>query len=329
MKKFWKVIVATVATIVTYGATSGWAASWAAGAFGAGTTAAAVAGGALAGGIAGFVGGAIGSGSLKGALRGAFSGAVFGGLGGYFKAANVGDFAQVASHAIAGGIMSDLQGGNFGHGFFTAGVMKGFGKIDFGGLKVIGRTVIQAMVGGTVSRITGGKFANGAVTSAIQFVVNEKSGWIRDRWEDLKGIGRDLRAFVKASELDTAGAAGYGLKFSSPTGSSVNAQAKIAAGIKFTDNESEQGFFLKGTLAFEAEVPFAKVGFGSIEGEGFFLPEKGHVYWKDPVIRSPKWELIGINLPSTNVFEASLTIQPVNVNYKFDWNKFERLRNGG
>ena len=60
-----------------------------------------------------------------------------------------------------------------GHGFFTAGIMKGFGKINLGDMNVVGRTIIQAMVGGTVSRVTGGKFANGAITSAIQFVVNE------------------------------------------------------------------------------------------------------------------------------------------------------------
>jgi hypothetical protein len=182
LKKYWRVIVAAVVTVVTYGAATGWAAGWLAGTAFAGSQ---VAIGAIAGGIAGFAGGAVSSGSLKGALRGAFSGAVFGWLGGYFKAAKVGDFTQLGAHALAGGIMSDLQGGNFGHGFLTAGVMKGFGKINFGDTNVIGRTVLQAMVGGTVSRITGGKFANGAITAAIQFTVNEKSGAIREWWQGI------------------------------------------------------------------------------------------------------------------------------------------------
>ena len=127
------------------------------------------------------------SGSLRGALNGALSGAAFGAVGGSFKAYGVESVgAQMGAHAVVGGIISDLQGGKFGHGFFTAGVMKGFGKINFGNMNIYGRTVIQAMVGGTVSKLTGGKFANGAVTAAIQFVVNEKSGWIQKQWENIR-----------------------------------------------------------------------------------------------------------------------------------------------
>jgi len=184
VKKYWRVIAAAVVSVVTYGAASGWAAGWLAGTSLAGSQ---IAIGAIAGGITGFVGGGIATGSLRGALKGAFSGAVFGAIGGSFKAygiENVG--AQMGIHAVAGGIMSDLQGGKFGHGFFTAGVMKGFGKINFGDMNTIGRTIIQAMVGGTLSKVTGGKFANGAVTAAIQFTVNEKSGWIQEQWNSMK-----------------------------------------------------------------------------------------------------------------------------------------------
>jgi len=207
--------------------------------------------------------------------------------------------------------------------------MKGFGKINFGDINVFGRTALQAIAGGTVSTLTGGKFANGAITSAIQFVVNEKSGWIRERWQDLKSIGKDLSAFFNASELDAGVARGYGLEINSPNGTKVNAQVKIDAGVRLTDNNYEQGFVFKGALALEVEAPFAKVGFGSIEGEGLFLPGKGTGYWKDLAVKNPKWELQGTTLPNLHTFEASLTIQPINIKFKFDWNKYERLRNEG
>lgn len=175
VKKYWRVIAAAVVTYFTAGAVGGWAASWAAGAFGAGTTAAAVAGGALTGAIAGAAGGLVATGTLKGALTGAVTGAAFGGLGGYGKAMQWGKEAFVGTHAMVGGVLSELQGGKFGHGFITAGVMKGVGmgvdaNID---MNDVSKTVVMAIAGGTVSKLTGGKFGNGAMTSAIQFVVNQ------------------------------------------------------------------------------------------------------------------------------------------------------------
>jgi hypothetical protein len=83
---------------------------------------------------------------------------------------------QVGAHALAGGILSDLQGGKFGHGFFSAGFTKWAGKAwTLSPNKVIGNSLIQAMIGGTASKITGGKFANGAYTAALQYIVNEAS----------------------------------------------------------------------------------------------------------------------------------------------------------
>jgi hypothetical protein len=64
--------------------------------------------------------------------------------------------------------MESLQGGNFGNGFFAAGLTAvltpsiGAIKNDFR------RAITGALVGGTVSEATGGKFANGAVSGAIQ-----------------------------------------------------------------------------------------------------------------------------------------------------------------
>ena len=191
VKKHWKTIVAAVATYYTFG--------FASGLIGETLLGSQILAGAAAGSISGFVGGAIATGSLRGALQGAFSGAVFGGIG----AAGWGDTATLGAHAFAGGIISDLQGGNFGHGFLTAGVMKGFGKLDFGKMQMSMRTVVQAMVGGTVSKLTGGKFGNGAVTAAIQFVVNEASS-MKELAQDAYQAGVKFRNFVKASPLGIA-----------------------------------------------------------------------------------------------------------------------------
>ncbi|WP_042146370.1 MULTISPECIES: RHS repeat-associated core domain-containing protein [unclassified Pseudoalteromonas] len=197
VKKYWRVAVAAIATYVTAGAASGWAAGWLAGKALAGSQ---IAIGAIAGAIAGAAGGVVATGSLKGALKGAISGAVFGGLGGSFKAYGVGDMAQVGAHALAGGVMSDLQGGNFGHGFFTAGIMKGIGKINTS--ESIGRVMVQAIAGGTVSKLTGGKFANGAVTAAIQFTVNEIGGSKSfKRWGNMwRSAGKKIANFFGSVE---------------------------------------------------------------------------------------------------------------------------------
>jgi hypothetical protein len=183
VKKYWRVIAAAVATYFTAGAVANWAAGWAAGAFGASTTAAAVAGGALTGAIAGAAGGLVATGSLKGALIGAFSGAVFGGIGGGFNA-DSGFFAKggvghIGSHAVAGGGMSDLQGGKFGHGFWSAGLTKGLnvnGMIDSAGMAYdAARIAVAAVIGGTISKVTGGKFGNGAVSAGFAQMLNGNS----------------------------------------------------------------------------------------------------------------------------------------------------------
>ncbi len=79
--------------------------------------------------------------------------------------------AQISLHAITGGVVAELQGGKFAHGFISAGFTKGaLGRVggNFGT-----RLVAHAVVGGTVSKLTGGKFANGARTGAFQFLFNE------------------------------------------------------------------------------------------------------------------------------------------------------------
>jgi hypothetical protein len=206
VKKYWKPIVAAIAAVATYGAamaaltttssivTAYGTLSVSYATFGVGSY-------ALAGAAAGAVAGAITTGSLKGTLQGAFSGAVFGAIGGSFAGSGYENgIGHIGSHAAAGGVLSDLQGGNFGHGFWTAGVMKGVGIANSPSSgasmnQIAGRAVIQAMVGGTLSKVTGGKFANGATSAAIQFVVNglseSISGWVnkqKSRWQAARKV---------------------------------------------------------------------------------------------------------------------------------------------
>ncbi|WP_241970899.1 RHS repeat domain-containing protein [Pseudidiomarina donghaiensis] len=123
--------------------------------------------GAIAGGVnAGFNGGNI----LTGALRGAFAAAAFYGVGQAFEP---GSFGHIAGSGLAGGIMSEIFGGNFGHGFLSAGV-NAMASGTINGIKQVGgRIIASAVVGGTVSKLTGGKFANGAIVAAFSRVVDE------------------------------------------------------------------------------------------------------------------------------------------------------------
>ncbi|TMO54658.1 RHS repeat-associated core domain-containing protein [Pseudoalteromonas phenolica] len=136
-----------------------------------------------------------------GSLRAAFtSGAtslaisgVFYGIGQAFDASSgfwqTGGAAHIGAHALAGGVISDLQGGNFGHGFFSAGFSKfamgnaGFNYDDVSAGAIAGRTIIAAVIGGTASVISGGKFANGAQTAAMAQLFNQEASNFRKRFK--------------------------------------------------------------------------------------------------------------------------------------------------
>ena len=133
--------------------------------------------------ITGMVSGGVQSGSLKGALIGGFSAGMFNKIGANFEAiakANGGALsatgvaAKIGVHAVAGGVMSVLQGGKFGHGFISAGVVEAIGPkaLAMAGKNEAAQIVAAAVVGGTASRLAGGKFANGAVTGAFQWAFN-------------------------------------------------------------------------------------------------------------------------------------------------------------
>lgn len=198
LKKLWNKVRPFVGAIVgvalvyfTGGLASSWfAASW----YGAAT----------AGAIAGAAGAAANGGNiLRGALTGGVSGAAFFGVGQYFRGlsklnlqklsqggigslhsfgGNILTSSQIAgqifAHASVGGVLSSLQGGQFGNGFISAGFTKGVtgsGLTEYGSSSgaLVGETFAAAVVGGTVSEMTGGKFINGAQTAAFGYLFNE------------------------------------------------------------------------------------------------------------------------------------------------------------
>ena len=162
------------------------------------------------------------TGSLSAAFhaggRSAAVSGVFMGIGKAFTGAegswNVqGGAAHIAAHAVAGGVIADLQGGKFGHGFFAAGITKGFQASPYGSNNMVIGTVQSAIVGGTASAISGGKFANGAMTGAFQFLYNQcmSSGCSIEntfkRWGDMWGDASERMRNAFSKDVAKAGAA--------------------------------------------------------------------------------------------------------------------------
>ena len=163
----------------------------------------------------GFITGGIATGSLKGAALGALTAGVMQRIGAHFKELGADNTwwndnsidmfkkelhnfggnmltstqiaQQVASHAMAGGVISVISGGKFGHGFVSAGFTKGVGTpaLQATQADVVAGTLTSAVIGGTASVLSGGKFANGASTGAYQALFNfygknEAKSWITE-----------------------------------------------------------------------------------------------------------------------------------------------------
>ncbi|MFC4700695.1 RHS repeat domain-containing protein, partial [Glaciecola siphonariae] len=135
--------------------------------------------------VTGSLGAAFRSAAVTYATAQAFGqvGKSFDGTGFYAK----NGVGHIGAHALVGGVMSDLQGGKFGHGFISAGVSAlaggAFGKTP------VGRVIGSAVVGGTISKITGGKFANGAFTAAFAAALRADWGTQADTSASAPGGG--------------------------------------------------------------------------------------------------------------------------------------------
>jgi len=170
---------------------------------------------------AAMTGAAIGAGSaainggnvVTGALRGAFSAAAFYGVGQTFEP---GTFGNVVGNATVGGIMSDLNGGNFGHGFWAAGLSAAakpamYKKFGYSPDNAGARVVTAAVIGGTASKISGGKFANGAITAAFSQLFNGES-YAKRKWQQIQDLAKRAYAetqmignFIKDEGLNVLG----------------------------------------------------------------------------------------------------------------------------
>ena len=145
----------------------------------------------------GFLSAYVATGSLRAGLWGAFAAGVFWGIGTAFSDVaggpmqdgsamtmrySTGSFAaKIAAHAAGGGIVSSLEGGNFGSGFLAAGATEALspaiGKIDEAPVRIM----TAAIVGGTVSEVTGNRFASGAETAFFQELFNHEVHSIANR----------------------------------------------------------------------------------------------------------------------------------------------------
>ena len=130
--------------------------------------------------VGGAIGGGIAGGS-QGALMGAFT-SVLGMAGG----------GNILASAFVGGVISGLQGGNFGSGFLSAGVL----ALAVPGINAnidgrVGQVIAKALLGGTVSSLTGGKFANGAAMAAMQGALQKGDAGGADSYEDA-GINANM-----------------------------------------------------------------------------------------------------------------------------------------
>ncbi len=86
--------------------------------------------------------------------------------------------AKALAHGMVGGVMAELQGGKFAHGFASAGLTKLANVNNMIGTessKAGFRIATAAIIGGTISKVSGGKFVNGAGTAAFAQVFNGES----------------------------------------------------------------------------------------------------------------------------------------------------------
>ncbi|AWI08316.1 FG-GAP-like repeat-containing protein [Ereboglobus luteus] len=221
------VAVCVIVSMATYGAASPYMSAFAAT--------------VLAGAASGFAGAYISvsmaggspSAALKAGLRGGAVGALTAaatfGIGQYFDAGRgiwANDYAnwtgRTLAHATVGGISSELQGGEFRHGFYSSAASNGImhmggpqsgkqagsgGVMGFmggskGGVYVAARTSVAALIGGTAAAISGGKFVNGAVTSAMQHLFNAEANSVGAAKSDDVGIVKQEKDMVDVAFYD-------------------------------------------------------------------------------------------------------------------------------
>lgn len=122
----------------------------------------------------GFVAGVISTGTLRGGLWGAVTAAAFWGIG---YASTAYDWRQLGTNLAyggTGGVLSELQGGNFGHGFVSAFASAAISPVASRS-NIYSGMAVNAVVGGAATKLTGGKFVNGAITASFSYALGRKA----------------------------------------------------------------------------------------------------------------------------------------------------------
>jgi hypothetical protein len=114
---------------------------------------------------------------MKPASKHGLTGAAFGLVGGNAAFGTPGAITaeRIVAHGVVGGVSSALSGGEFGTGFLSSAISKGFSShigSAFQG-NPIGGALASAALGGATTALGGGKFANGAITSAFAYLYNQ------------------------------------------------------------------------------------------------------------------------------------------------------------
>jgi len=260
----------------------------------------------------GAISGAVATGSLKGALTGAFSAGVFFGIGEFFQGVSTANYntdmnfftsaikdgglgldahtanlfasralttaqqlGKVLAHGMAGGVMSTLNGGKFGHGFASAGVTQAFSKsidsIGNGAASHSGQRILAAAVlGGVTSAATGGKFANGAVTAAFSRAFNEEihSKKVYEEeayWDDFK---RHSEKIMNRTTVTFGRGFGYKGKLIVPAALDISLGVEATASIVMSSDTLKQGYLLTidgNAINISWAILNAKASFGKLE----------------------------------------------------------------
>ena len=151
----------------------------------------------------GSLGAALRAGAVQGISAAAFS-AVGSGPLGYAPGDGAGQLLlNAVANGLVGGVMHELQGGRFGHGFLASGasalakpaIHAAFGT---GAAGKPYRIAARAAIGGTLSSATGGKFVNGAVTAAFAQAYNDERELARIEQEKER-LSRAIKAAYSRS----------------------------------------------------------------------------------------------------------------------------------
>lgn len=195
------------------------------------------------------------------------------------------------AHAVVGGIVHELQGGKFGHGFVSSGVTAAFAPALAQLEGTFSGVFVSAILSGTVSKLSGGKFANGAVTAAFAAAfsnLSRKSA--AAEMEVGSGDGASGMASVpqtiavERSGFSTAGdaAKAFGDAYS---GTSVTERAEYQTAVVHL-GKGNFGYMIPGAGPPGATIVDPSALFAAIDGAGFKVVAWAHTHFDDELMFS-------------------------------------------